>query len=146
MSEEPKHAPGGEQGTEQTDLFGAVTDAELQQALVQTQVHVQLDMDRARALAAELDRRGLPVAGLGPPSDVYTGPPDARQASEIKPTRFRPRYRALTPEELTLHDQIKEEAVVLEGLYNHLVFGRYHALAMIALEESVFWAVKGLTE
>jgi hypothetical protein len=77
---------------------------------------------------------------------VYGGPPDARQAGEIPVTRFRPLYRALTPEEKALHDEIKQQATVLEDLYNRLTFGRYHALAMTELEASVMWAIKALTD
>ena len=168
MSEEPKiEQPSGmivadgdvTARTEQTELFGAVSDDELLQSLTFQQGRVTRGMAKSRAIAAELDRRSA-LAGEGPNlatqrlealgwigGHVYTGPPDARQAGgEIKPTRFRPRYRALTPVELALRDQIKATAAVLETHYNQLVFGRYHALAMTALEESVFWAVKGLTE
>lgn len=48
---------------------------------------------------------------------VYAGQPDARQAGDIKPSRFRPQYRALSAEAKALHDQIKEKAVELEALF-----------------------------
>jgi hypothetical protein len=63
-------------------------------------------------------------------ADVFDGKPDARQSSDptLKPTRFRPTYRALTDEEKALHDEIKTKAT-----------------AMTDLELSVMWAVKQLT-
>jgi hypothetical protein len=131
--------------TDLAELFQAGTDEALLTSLKEAQHGVARGMERSRVIAAELDRRRV-LAGEASTLSVYTGPPDERQAGDIKPTRFRPRYRALTPEELILHDAIKQEAAVLEGFYNQLTFGRYHALAMTALEESVFWAVKGLTE
>jgi hypothetical protein len=131
MSDEP---------TDLNELFSAVTDEALQRELSGAQHNVDRGMERVHVIAAEIDRRRM-LAG------IYTGPPDERQAGEIKSSRFRPRYRALTAQELALHDQIKEEAAVLERLYNaSMPFGRYHALAMTTLEESVFWAIKGLTE
>lgn len=75
--------------------------------------------------------------------------PDARQASEPvsdRVSRFRPRYRVLTPEEHALHDAIKEKASELEVLFAGVKDGRYKALAVTSLEQSVMWIVKGLTE
>ena len=78
--------------------------------------------------------------------DTYDGPPDTRQSEDAIPvSRFRPRYRALTDEEKALHDSIKTKAAELETLIDSLPAGRYRALAMTALEESVMWAVKQLT-
>ena len=54
-------------------------------------------------------------------------------------TRFPP-YRALTQTEVALRDQIRANAQELEGLYGLLRGGRYHALALTTLEESVMWA------
>lgn len=82
---------------------------------------------------------------------VYCDIPDDRQMSSTSfPTsRFRPAYRALTPDEKVLHDALKAKAAELEDLYNRIRLtqnkGRYHALAMTSLEESVMWAVKELT-
>ena len=51
-------------------------------------------------------------------SHVFTGEPDARQSSDVdmQTSRFRPRYRALTDEQKSLHDAIKAKAVELEAL------------------------------
>jgi len=76
---------------------------------------------------------------------VFEGKPDARQAGDIEVSRFRPRYRALTPEEKALHDEIKEQAVVLETLFLKVKAGRYRALSLTALEEAVMWNIKELT-
>lgn len=84
---------------------------------------------------------------------------DGRQAAPaetVKPTRFRPRYRNLDQSEKDLHDAIKAKAEELEALYDQIgnrpahpdrttPFGRYKALALTSLEESVMWAVKELT-
>lgn len=80
-------------------------------------------------------------------TNVFKGAPDGRQSvSTAAPvSRFRPTYRALTPAEKTLHDAIKAKAEELEYLFGKVPPGRYPALAMTALEESVMWAVKGLT-
>lgn len=99
-----------------------------------------------------------------PTNHVFEGKPtDGRQASPsegpIKVTRFRPRYRNLGPGEKDLHDEIKLTAERLEALIETIhkvsttvaspdrpvAFGRYKALALTALEESVMWAVKELT-
>jgi len=77
--------------------------------------------------------------------NVYEGEPDARQAGDIKTSRFRPRYRALTDDEKALHDRIKEQAVVLENLFDQVPEGRYRSLGYTALEQAVMWAVKQLT-
>jgi len=78
---------------------------------------------------------------------VYEGGADARQSMdpEMKPSRFRTRYRPLTPEEVVLHDAIKMTAASLEGLIGDVPQGRMSALALTKLEECVFWAVKALT-
>lgn len=77
---------------------------------------------------------------------VYEGQPDARQGDATTvPSRFRPRYRKLTPDELALHDEIKNKAAELETLIERVKPGRYRSLAITALEESIMWAVKELT-
>lgn len=77
---------------------------------------------------------------------VYEGSPDTRQSNEaIAPSRFRPKYRALTDEEKALHDAVKEKAAELETLFGKIKPGRYNALAMTSLEQSVMWAIKELT-
>jgi hypothetical protein len=77
---------------------------------------------------------------------VYEGQPDGRQADTAIPvSRFRPKYRALTDGEKALHDALKDKAGELEALYGRVKTGRYNALAMTSLEQSVMWIVKELT-
>lgn len=79
-------------------------------------------------------------------TNLYGGEHDGRQAAtQIPVTRFRPRYRALTEDEKALHDAIKAKAEELEALYGKVKQGRYSALAITALEQSVMWVVKELT-
>lgn len=80
-------------------------------------------------------------------SNVYEGTPDARQSDDVDlaVSRFRPKYRALSEVEVALHDELKGKAVELETLIERVKPGRYRALAITALEESVMWAVKELT-
>lgn len=75
-------------------------------------------------------------------ADVFEGP-----SSDVNEpmSRFRPRYRALTDEEKALHDLIKGRAMLLEEAFSRVKSGRYAALAMTSLEESVMWIVKELT-
>lgn len=78
---------------------------------------------------------------------VYEGAPDGRQSSDVNEavSRFRPRYRALTDAEKSLHDAIKSKAAELEALFEQVKPGRYRSLGLTALEESVMWTVKELT-
>ena len=78
---------------------------------------------------------------------TFEGTPDARQSADaaLKPSRFRPVYRALTDEEKALHDELKAKAVELEALFAKVKPGRYNALAVTSLEQSVMWIVKELT-
>jgi hypothetical protein len=78
---------------------------------------------------------------------VFDGKPDGRQSEDVahKVSRFRPTYRALTPEEKALHDEIKAKAVELESLFDRVKPGRYHSIALTDLELSVMWIVKELT-
>jgi hypothetical protein len=79
-------------------------------------------------------------------ADVYEGKPDARQGdADAKPSRFRPRYRALTEVEKALHDAIKGKAEELAELFERVKPGRYRSLGLTALEEAVMWTVKELT-
>jgi len=80
-------------------------------------------------------------------SNVYEGKTDARQDGDVNlpVSRFRPRYRALTEGEIALHDAIKGKAAELETLFDQVKPGRYHALALTSLEESIMWIVKELT-
>lgn len=79
-------------------------------------------------------------------ANVYEGKTDGRQADTAIPvSRFRPRYRALTDEEKTLHDEIKNKAAELEELFGKVKTSRYASLAVTALEQSVMWIVKELT-
>lgn len=78
-------------------------------------------------------------------ADLYAGAPDARQAGDIKPSRFRPQYRALSDDEKALHDAIKAKAVEMEALFDQVKDGRYKSLAFTDLESSIMWIVKQLT-
>lgn len=79
-------------------------------------------------------------------NNVYEGQPDSRQGdATVKPSRFRPVYRALTTEEKELHDEIKSKAAELESLFERVKPGRYNSLAITALEQSVMWIVKEIT-
>jgi hypothetical protein len=77
--------------------------------------------------------------------NVFDGKPDDRQGGDIAVSRFRPRYRAMTPEEKALHDAIKQKAEELLALFEQVKPGRYRALSVTALEEAVMWNVKELT-
>lgn len=81
-------------------------------------------------------------------TNVYEGPPDARQSDDVKMpvTRFRPRYRALTDAEKAHHDAIKTKADELGRLFEDMPQGRETALAFTKLEEAIMWAIKGLTK
>lgn len=80
-------------------------------------------------------------------ANVYKGPTDSRQSGDVKHpvSRFRPTYRALTDEEKKLHDVIKEQATTMEKLFAQVKPGRYNALAITSLEQSIMWIVKELT-
>ena len=80
-------------------------------------------------------------------ADVFEGKSDTRQSTDatMPVTRFRPRYRALTDEEKILHDLLKDKASELENLFAQVKPGRYNALAITALEQSIMWIVKELT-
>lgn len=80
-------------------------------------------------------------------TNVYEGQPDARQIDSVdhKVSRFRPTYRALTPDEKDLHDEIKNKAQELEKLFEQVKPGRYNALAITSLEQSIMWIIKELT-
>jgi hypothetical protein len=78
-------------------------------------------------------------------ADLFEGMPDGRQAGDIRPTRFRPRYRQLTDDEKALHDDIKAKADELAALFDQVKDGRYKSLAITELEASVMWIVKQLT-
>jgi hypothetical protein len=91
------------------------------------------------------------------PDTLYEGPPDARQAPDpnLPTSRFRPKYRQLSPIEEQIHDAIKAKAEDLEATFTRALIaqelrsvsaGREIALALTKLEESVMWAVKGLTK
>ncbi len=90
------------------------------------------------------------VSGVSAPltGNVYEGRPDGRQAAvgeQVKISRFRPRYRALSDAEKDLHDAIKTKAAELEELFDLVKGGRYKSLGLTALEEAVMWTVKELT-
>ena len=71
--------------------------------------------------------------------------PSPQEYAAMPTSRFRPRYRALTPGEKELHDEIKAKAVELEALFERIQPGRYRSLGLTALEEAVMWAIKELT-
>lgn len=77
---------------------------------------------------------------------LFEGKPDARQMPTAGPvTRFRPRYRALSEAEKATHDALKAKADELCAIIETIKLGRYRALAITSLEESIMWAVKELT-
>ncbi len=78
---------------------------------------------------------------------VFGTAPDARQGGGDEPiSRFRKRYRSLTPEQLAKHDAIKDKFAELEKLILETCWaGRDRALAMTNLEQACMWAIKGLT-
>lgn len=77
----------------------------------------------------------------------FAGQPDGRQSNDTNEpvSRFRPRHRALTEDEKTLHDELKAAFASVETLIERIKPGRYRALAFTALEESCMWSVKELT-
>lgn len=58
---------------------------------------------------------------------------------------FRPVYRTLTEEEKKKIDLLKDHAGYLYDLIDSVPDGREKSIAKTKLEESVMWAVKGLT-
>lgn len=56
---------------------------------------------------------------------IFEGAPDARQAGDIRPSRFRPQYRQLSAEEKALHDAIKARAAELEALFEKALALRF---------------------
>lgn len=78
---------------------------------------------------------------------TFKGTPDSRQSDDaaLPTSRFRPRYRALTDDEKALHDALKDKAAELEALIEKVKAGRYRALALTSLEESIMWTLKELT-
>lgn len=82
------------------------------------------------------------------PAHVYAAEPDARQGDDVTAVMslFRPRYRALTPDEIALHDRIKDLATDLCAAIEETAPCRYRALSITALEEAAMWAIKGLTQ
>ena len=92
--------------------------------------------------------------------DLYADTADARQsgAAEVadEHSLFRKRYRKLSPDEVKLHDQIKDKADELYALFlkvsnieaapdSNRERGANVALAKRHLEDAVYRAVKGLT-
>jgi hypothetical protein len=92
--------------------------------------------------------------------DVFEAAPDERQSEAPKLADehklFRKRYRQLSPEEVALHDQIKDKADELYALFlqispietqadSNRERGANVALAKRHLEDAVYRAVKGLT-
>ena len=80
-------------------------------------------------------------------ANLFESSPDKRQDDNTPtPSRFRPRYRKLSDEEVALHDDIKTKAQEFEALIEKVGPGRYASLAMTHLEISVMFAVKELTK
>jgi len=80
--------------------------------------------------------------------NVYDGVTlDARQSADqdMPVSRFRPRYRALSAEEVKFHDDLKAHYAMVEHMLLQLPHTRYRALALTTLEESCMWSVKELT-
>lgn len=83
---------------------------------------------------------------------IYEAEPDARYEEMLKQVSvFRPRYRKLEPAEMELHEQIKNKAQELWGLFEeveklHNRGGREVAIGKTNLEQAVMWTVKGLTK
>ncbi len=77
--------------------------------------------------------------------NIFDGKPDDRQAGDIQPSRFRPRYRTLNDAEKALHDAIKGKAEELLVLFEEVKPSRYRSLGITALEEAIMWTVKELT-
>jgi ACT domain-containing protein len=96
-------------------------------------------------------------------STLYEGEPDVRQSDSatLPPSLFRKRYKQLTPEEVALHDAIKDKADELARLFvqidrsgaplaamlDNLAVNRGAnvTLALRHLEDAVYRAVKALT-
>lgn len=66
--------------------------------------------------------------------NIFEGSPDARQAGDITPSRFRARYRRLSGAEIALHDAIKAKAVELEALFEQAEALRYPVASIIELD------------
>lgn len=109
-------------------------------------IRAESDADYSKHIKNQ--KRRKPMADIESPGpNVYRGgQADARQAGEIQTSRFRPRYRKLNKDEMDLHDAIKTKAAEMEALFGMVRAGRYNALAVTALEQSVMWIVKGLSE
>ena len=78
-------------------------------------------------------------------TDLYESKADERQEGDIKVSLFRPRYRALNPEEVQLHDAIKSKADELAELIFKIKETPNTEYAIRHLEDAVYRAVKGLT-
>lgn len=59
---------------------------------------------------------------------------------------FRNQYRELSDTEKSLVESIKNQATALYLMINSMPAGREQSLAKTKLEESVMWAVKGITQ
>jgi hypothetical protein len=100
---------------------------------------------------------GTALPPMGDDVSIARATLEKETPDDVLPSRFRPRYRRLSDEEIALHDEIKAKAGELEKLIekcapftaddNPLVpeKARYRVLAITALEQAVMWAVKGLT-
>lgn len=78
------------------------------------------EVPNIRDLAASILRR-LPYlsAAVRDANVSVAGDLDARLGPAVdRPSRFRPRYRQMTPAEVALHDEIKAKAAELEALFD----------------------------
>lgn len=60
-------------------------------------------------------------------------------------SRFWPRYRKLTENELNLHDAIRHKAEELAQLMEQAPPSRERSLAITNLEQAVMWSIRGIT-
>lgn len=60
-------------------------------------------------------------------------------------SRFRKEYRELSDEEKEIINDIKTGAEMLEEVINKIPASREKSIAITKLEETVMWAVKGIT-
>ncbi len=86
-----------------------------------------------------------------PKGHVFEGEPDERQGGEISVSRHRPQYRKLNPQEMELHNAIKDMGTEFDVLVGQIdsdakpAAAEYKQKAYDAIELAVMYAVKGLT-
>lgn len=70
--------------------------------------------------------------------------PERAAAKGEGPSRFHRRYRALTQEELGLHDDIKDGAELMCAMIERLPNCRDRSIALTKLEDCVMRAIRAL--